>query len=513
MGDARFDRVSEPFAEEAAGGFHEASFLREVLMDLTLAVDLGRPVFVLGAKGGGKSSLLRQAARLRRDRYGIAWLQGRPRLALDDVVAACRDGFDPESWKGLAVRRGRAAKEPRRPGDNLLVVEDAEAITPRFIEQLVTLSNGYPDILPSHRLLVAGRSEMAPNIETSPVRNDWGLPLVLRLPPWPDDEILPFLRHRLLRAGRIDPGVFSGPAAARIVAEAAGNPGRALELAQDALRLAGTDGASQIDEDHVEAASRNPRAAPSPDPSLDWQVAGPSFSPSIGRARPTVIDVEAVELSADGTPTIDAPADAPKRRASPPNPSVGAVGRRLPIGARSGAIAASLVALVAAGFLLWGLVGPADAPPPANTLPVASAPPAAPPPPAVPVAVASTAAAPPPSHPETLVAEFAPAPAPPPAPAPAAAPAIPVESLIERGDALLQAGDFASSRLFYLQAVRTGSARAATAVARTYDPLVLDRLGVIGGRGDADKAAEWYRKAVELGDTVAAEPLRRLSAP
>lgn len=501
MGEARFDRVSEPFAEEAAGGFHEASFLREILMDLTLAVDLGRPVFLLGAEGGGKSALLRQAARLRRDRYGIAWLRGQPRLALDDVVAACRDGFDPESWKGLAVRRGRAAKEPRRPGDNLLLVEDAEAIAPRFLEQLVTLSNGYPDVLPSHRILVAGRSEMAPNIETSPVRNEWGLPLVLRLPPWPDDEILPFLRHRLLRAGRIDPGVFSGPAAARIVAEAAGNPGRALELAQDALRLAGTAGASEIDEDHVEAASRNPRAAAPADPSLDWQVVEPSFGPSIGRGRPTVIDVESVELSADGTPIVDTLADAAKRRAPTPGPSIGAVGWRLPIGVRNGAIAASLVAVVSAGLLLWGLLGPADAPQPARTLPVASAPPAAPPPPAVP------------APPQKMAEAEA---APPPAPAPPAtveAPAVPVESLIERGDALLRTGDFASSRLFYLQAVRTGSARAATAVARTYDPLVLDRLGVIGGRGDADKAAEWYRRAVELGDTVAAEPLRRLSTP
>jgi TPR repeat protein len=76
---------------------------------------------------------------------------------------------------------------------------------------------------------------------------------------------------------------------------------------------------------------------------------------------------------------------------------------------------------------------------------------------------------------------------------------------------LLRIGDFAAARLFYLQAARTGSAKAATAVAWTYDPQVLDRMGVVGNHGDPAKAIEWYRKALELGDEAAAEPLHRLS--
>jgi TPR repeat protein len=87
-----------------------------------------------------------------------------------------------------------------------------------------------------------------------------------------------------------------------------------------------------------------------------------------------------------------------------------------------------------------------------------------------------------------------------------------IEDLIERGNTLLRTGDFASARLFYIQAARAGSGKAATAVAWTYDPDVLDRMGVIGSHGDPAKALEWYRKAVSLGDEAAAEPMHRLSA-
>ena len=41
------------------------------------------------------------------------------------------------------------------------------------------------------------------------------------------------------------------------------------------------------------------------------------------------------------------------------------------------------------------------------------------------------------------------------------------------------------------------------ALGSTYDPLVLQRLGVIGFAGDPAQAREWYRRAAELGSTDA----------
>ena len=151
--------------------------------------------------------------------------------------------------------------------------------------------------------------------------------------------------------------------------------------------------------------------------------------------------------------------------------------------------------------------------------PVASAP--APPP---------TAAAPAPtpaiSTPSPVASEpLPPAPAEPASKAPAetagastaAAPAPPIDTqqadaLLARGDDLLATGDVAAARLFYQRAAEFGSASAATAVGQTYDPGVLQLLRVRGVRGDAQMAAEWYRKAIAAGDRQAEIRLKRLLA-
>jgi len=103
-----------------------------------------------------------------------------------------------------------------------------------------------------------------------------------------------------------------------------------------------------------------------------------------------------------------------------------------------------------------------------------------------------------------------------PAPAPAAAPAVSsnpqVDALMARGDDLLATGDVSAARLFYQRAAEQGSAAAATAVGQTYDPAVLELLRVRGARGDAQIAAEWYRKAIAAGDRQAEIRLKRLLA-
>jgi len=103
-----------------------------------------------------------------------------------------------------------------------------------------------------------------------------------------------------------------------------------------------------------------------------------------------------------------------------------------------------------------------------------------------------------------------------PAPAAAAAPAVSsnpqVDALMARGDDLLATGDVSAARLFYQRAAEQGSAAAATAVGQTYDPAVLELLRVRGARGDAQIAAEWYRKAIAAGDRQAEIRLKRLLA-
>jgi hypothetical protein len=81
---------------------------------------------------------------------------------------------------------------------------------------------------------------------------------------------------------------------------------------------------------------------------------------------------------------------------------------------------------------------------------------------------------------------------------------------LARGDAMLAMRNITAARSLYEYAANAGNARAAAALAETYDPVFLNRLGVIGIKPDPAAAAEWYRKAAALGDRSAVARLQTL---
>ena len=94
------------------------------------------------------------------------------------------------------------------------------------------------------------------------------------------------------------------------------------------------------------------------------------------------------------------------------------------------------------------------------------------------------------------------------APDPAAAAL--AETMVRRGDALLQRGDISAARLLYDRAASAGSARAATAMGKTYDATVLAGVGAVGLSPDPALAAQWYRRGLGLGDEEARARLQSL---
>jgi TPR repeat protein len=85
--------------------------------------------------------------------------------------------------------------------------------------------------------------------------------------------------------------------------------------------------------------------------------------------------------------------------------------------------------------------------------------------------------------------------------------------LLSRGDAMLELGDISAARRLYERAAALGSARAATAAGKTYDAAFLASIHARGIVPDPAAAADWYRKAIALGDREAAERLARLTPP
>ena len=99
---------------------------------------------------------------------------------------------------------------------------------------------------------------------------------------------------------------------------------------------------------------------------------------------------------------------------------------------------------------------------------------------------------------------------------PAAAPVVPVEPskrrleaseialLIKRGEELVASGNIGAARSMFQLAAEAGEPTAALALAETYDPSALEKLGVKGVTPDPALARRWYEKAKTMGSTAAA---------
>ena len=75
--------------------------------------------------------------------------------------------------------------------------------------------------------------------------------------------------------------------------------------------------------------------------------------------------------------------------------------------------------------------------------------------------------------------------------------------LLGRADTAIARGDVAVARDFYETAYDSGSAEAATFLARTYDPLFLQEIAALGVQPDPEVAAAWYRRGEARGDPLA----------
>jgi hypothetical protein len=84
-----------------------------------------------------------------------------------------------------------------------------------------------------------------------------------------------------------------------------------------------------------------------------------------------------------------------------------------------------------------------------------------------------------------------------------------ISALLARGNALMATGDLSAARLVYQRAAEAGNARAAFALAETYDPIVLKTLEQSLPPNVATAHA-WYRKAKDLGSREALDRLERL---
>lgn len=85
--------------------------------------------------------------------------------------------------------------------------------------------------------------------------------------------------------------------------------------------------------------------------------------------------------------------------------------------------------------------------------------------------------------------------------------------LCAQGLVALAQGSIASARAYLQRAADAGDARALLALGETYDPVTLARIGVLGLKGDAARARDYYAQALAAGLSVARERMAALNAP
>jgi hypothetical protein len=84
------------------------------------------------------------------------------------------------------------------------------------------------------------------------------------------------------------------------------------------------------------------------------------------------------------------------------------------------------------------------------------------------------------------------------------------QTLMERGDAMLNQRNIVAARLLFARAADAGIGIAALKLAETYDYGFIADHNLIGIKGDQHQAEAWYRKAAALGEKQAEQRLKTL---
>jgi TPR repeat protein len=95
-----------------------------------------------------------------------------------------------------------------------------------------------------------------------------------------------------------------------------------------------------------------------------------------------------------------------------------------------------------------------------------------------------------------------------------------IADLIKRGEGFIAAGDLASARLVLQRAAEAGDSQAALMLAGTYDPILLEKIGIQGFSPDIIRgfapdialARTWYEWAKQFGSKEAVRRLEMLAS-
>ena len=87
-----------------------------------------------------------------------------------------------------------------------------------------------------------------------------------------------------------------------------------------------------------------------------------------------------------------------------------------------------------------------------------------------------------------------------------------ISVLLARGTEYLKAGQIAAARLVLQRAADAHDPRGMLMLGATYDPIILEKVGVLGLTADAETARIWYERAKESGSSEAPRRIEMLAS-
>jgi hypothetical protein len=86
-----------------------------------------------------------------------------------------------------------------------------------------------------------------------------------------------------------------------------------------------------------------------------------------------------------------------------------------------------------------------------------------------------------------------------------------IAAFLKRGQELIASGDIAGARVILLRTAEARDPKGALALAATFDPIMLKKIGAYGIVADVSSARSWYEKAKEFGSEEAPRRLEMLA--
>lgn len=256
MYEKQFQFRSRPFCcIPAAEYYFPASSIDSALESIKLCIDRASgPAILFGHSGWGKSQLLAVLQRDYRQTYRVVNIMACTRMSrrhdlLQNILFELGQPYRDMSEGELRLALIDYLKPSAQcPNGVLLLVDDGHTLPYRLLDELRMITNFVRDGQPRVRLVIAGTQTFEEKL-THPQLESLNQRIAARcyLQALRRDEVEPYIRHQVARAGCTNDTIFQSSAIAAITQLCEGNPRTINQICDHALILAASCGQNSVE--------------------------------------------------------------------------------------------------------------------------------------------------------------------------------------------------------------------------------------------------------------------------